>query len=468
MKSDIAMNTNEMPSSPQPQESVEEEKTLAGLLTQDTPDDYSVILYMLQAFVGMTICFFLILFVAPSVSFPLCILITAYLAYSEHRQGIHSPVTLSLAALYPVLYILLLTDSEYLPYFGLGVFAWLSIMGFVLLLLKKPMSMTYAKGKGSMRLHYVISIIWQVSWLLSFFSGLLLMPSVWYLIVPFCICLATFFVVIYLSFFDTKLLTRRKKEFTLGEYTFKQLAYPSPEFEEYIDFYALHVANEIFNKPEHYPALRERAHQIDAFEMKERIPFGAYHDGKLVGILAISIPGKGEIFPFEKATGSSFDSVRTMGPICDLGRMVIAKSYRERPDVLRGLLKAVLEVSLERDVVFMVAQVYPNASMFHFRLGFKTLFKRGDPRFTVDFGAIGVVIVFFNNLANTIFFQTQKINESTQLGDTVDELLAERWIKRMVVRHAFSRPEKRPWLHTIESIRHLVGPPPAQKEETPS
>lgn len=435
-----------------------------GLLTSETPDDYSAIFLLLQSLIFVAVTFVLILFVPAFYSIPLCFLSAAYMAFVEHKQNIHSPITLSLVVLYPLLYVLLLTESPYAAYFGIGVFAWLTAVGLALLIMKKPLTTLYSAGKGDMRLHYILSSIWVGSWGLSCISAYLLMPDIWYIITPFCITLVTFLVIIYLTFFDRWILIKREKEFTLGEYNFKQLSYPSKEFEEYIDFYAWHISNEVHKKPEGYQVLRDAAHKVDAFDAKGKIPFGAYHNGKLVGICAITLPVKGELLPVEQETPISFADIRKLGPMADVGRLVIAKGYRERPDVLRGLLKGTLEVALEHDMVFLMSEVFPSGSMFHFRLGFTTLFKRSHPNFTVTFDPVGTVVVFFNNLASTIFIQSEKINSSTQLGNTINEMLAERWIKRQVVKHAFSRKEQLPWLHTIDSIRYLIDLATARKE----
>lgn len=442
----------------------DERVAIRELLTRETPEDYTVVLFLLQAFVFTTVTFGLILFVPALYSIPLCFLISAYLACKEFRRKIYSPITISLVLLYPLLYILLLTENPYTAYFGMGVFAWLGIVGLGLLIAKKPLTALYSEGKGDMRLHYLLSSIWVASWILSLITAYVLMPDISYLIAPFCITLATFGIIIYFTFFDTRLLARRQKEFTLGEYTFKQLSYPSREFEEYIDFYAWHISHEVHKKPEGYQVLRDAAHKVDAFDSKDKIPFGAYHNGKLVGSCAITLPAKGELLPVEQQTPVSFAEIRKLGPIADVGRLVIAKGYRERPDVIRGLLKGTLEVALEKDMVFLMSEVFPSGSMFHYRLGFSTLFKRSHPHFTVTFDPVGTVVVFFNNLASTIFIQTEKINSTTQLGNSINELLAERWIKRQVVKHAFSRPEKLPWMHTIDSIRYLIDFASAKKE----
>lgn len=434
----------------------DEHATLRGLLTHETPEDYSAIFLLFQAFVFMTLTFGLILFAPALYSIPLCFLASGYMAFAESKRKIYSPITLSLVFLYPLLYVLLLTESPYAAYFGMGVFAWLAIVGLALLLIKKPLTTLYSRGKGDTRLHYIISSIWTASWALSFLSAYLLMPDTLYIVTPFCITFVTFCLVIYLTFFDKWLITKRQKEFVLGEYTFKQLSYPSKEFEDYIDFYAWHISHEVHKKPEGYQTLRDAAHRVDAFEATGKIPFGAYHNGKLVGTCAITLPVKGELLPVEQETPISFDDIRKLGPIADVGRLVIAKGYRERPDVIRGLIKATLEVALERDMVFLMSEVFPSGSMFHFRIGFTTLFKRSHPHFTVTFDPVGTVVVFFNNLASTIFIQSEKINSVTQLGNTVSELLAERWIKRLVVKHAYAKIENLPWMHTIDSIRYLI------------
>ena len=442
----------------------DERAVLRSLLTKETPEDYSTTFWLLLSLIFVAATFVLILFVPAFYSIPLCFTAAAYMVYAEHKRNIHSPITISLAILYPVLYVLLLTNHPYSAYFGLGVFGWLTIVGVTLLLMKKPLTTLYAQGKGDMRLHYIISSIWAASWALSFLTAYLLMPDIWYLIAPFCITIATFGLIIYLTYFDRWLLTRREKEFTLGEYTFRQLSYPSKDFDDYIDFYARHMSEEVLQDPENYQMLRDAAHKYDA-EAKAKIPFGAFHKGTLVGTCAIALSTREEKHPVEERTPVSFENVRKMGPIADLGRLVIAKNYRERPDVLRGLLKGVIEVAMEKDMVFFMSEVFRTGTTLHSRLGSTPLFKRSHPHYTVTFEPFGAVILLFNNLAATVFLGKEKLNSSTQLADIINQLLAEGWIKRQVIRHAFSRVEQKPWMHTIDSIRYLIDLATAKKEK---
>ena len=443
-----------------------ESDILRSLLTKEIPEeDYSSTIWVILSLVFVMATFVLILFVPAFYSIPLCFLAAAYMLYAERKRGIRSPIALSLVILYPVLYALLLTNHPYSAYFGLGVYGWMTIVGLTLLLMKKPLTSLYLKN-GNMRLHYILSSIWTGSFALSFSTSYLLMPDTLYLIAPFCITIATFVITFYLTYFDTWLVTRREKVFTQGDIVFKQLSYPSKEFEDFIDFYARHISDEVLKKPENYQELRDAMHKVDTIDSKDKISFGAYHNGTLVGTIALTLPVTGEKHPIEQETPVSFSRIRKVGPIADICRLAIVKGYREQTNVIRGLLKALIEVALERDIVFLTAEVFPAAATFHYRLGLSPLFNRSHPHFTVTFDLMGPVIMFFCNLAATIFLQKENINSSLKVVDPINKLLAERWVKRQILRHAFSRIEQKPWMHTLDSIRYLIDLDTEKKEKS--
>lgn len=434
-----------------------DKQTLVSLLTTETPRDYFIVYYLFISFIGILLSFGCLLFVPAQYATPICFLLTAMVVFIEIRRRIYSPITLSLLVLYPVLYFLLLTDNPYAAYFGMGIFAWLAILGSFLLLIKKPLTFFYTNELDSYYFHYIISVIWVVSWVICFVSAYLLMPSIWYLVVPFAITVLTYVLIIFLAFFDRWIITKRKTEFTIGDLTFKQLYYPSQAFEDYIDFYARHVSAEVHHKPETFQTLRDAVYNADLNETRDKIAIAAYYKGDIVGSCAISFPLKEELLPLEKNLKMSFGPMRKLGNIGDIGRFVIAPEFRARPDIFRGLLKGVLELALERDVAFLVAEVFPSASLFHHRLGFSTLFERSHPNYIIVFETTGRVIPFFSNLANTFFFKIDKISSATNIDNFVEHLLGVRWVRRQVIRHTFSKPEERPWMHTTESIRYLLG-----------
>ena len=438
---------------------------LRSLLTKEIPeDDYSSTLWVILPLLFVMATFVLLLFVPAFYSIPLCFLAAAYMLYAERKRGIRSPIAFSLVILYPVLYVLLLTNHPYSAYFGLGVYSWLTIIGLTLLLIKKPLTSLYLKN-GNMRLHYIISSIWTGSFALSSFTSYLLMPDTLYLIVPFCITIATFGITFYLTYFDGWLVTRRDKVFTQGDFVFKQVSYPSKEFDDYLSLYARHVSDEVLKRPEDYQVLREAMLKVDTIDSKDKISFGAYHNGTLVGTIALALPVTGEKHPMEQQTPLSFSSIRKVGPIADICRLSIVKGYREQTNVIRGLLKALIEVALERDIVFLTAEVFPTAVTFHYRLGLSPLFNRSHPHSTIP-SYMGPLIIFFSNLAATIFLQKENINASFKMVDPINKLLAERWVKRQILRHAFSRIEQKPWMHTLDSIRYLIDPDTEKKEKS--
>ncbi len=444
---------------PEPlQSEVQTERALEELLSKDTPENFFGVFYMLLSFLGIAANVILVLFVDSAIAFPICFALYAGIAVIEIKNGIYSPVTLSLVGFYVVAYLLYATDDPRLTYAGLGLFAWLSLVCLVCLLIRRPITTFYANGHGAMRFHLIISNIWFGAFVLSFISSFLLMPSVWYLLAPFLICISACLLVVYLSIFDLRFVTRREKEFTLGDYTFRQLSYPSPAYEEYAAFYSNLVALDTFQSPEKAADVRENLRTYDEAKESQKYIFGAYDQNKLVGCIGIATGGKGSAFPFEEKASCSLEALREMGALANVGRLGIAKEYRERTDVLRGLTKAVMDVCLERDVVFMFSEVLAGRYTFHARIGFSPFLPRAHPRHRISCPVFGDWIIFFNNLSHLIFFYRQKA-VAAQFGfsDILNAFLVERWVKRTVLRHVFAKVVDRPWMHTIASVRYLLG-----------
>lgn len=308
-------------------------------------------------------------------------------------------------------------------------------------------------------LHYLISSMWMGAFMLSFLAAWLLMPSLWYLIVPFLICVTVSVSTLYLTFYDKSLITRRAKEFTLGDLTIKQLSYPSKEYDDYIDFFSHALAMEVYESDEKIESLRESLREVDTVVSAERIVFAAYHNDKLVGTIGVAFDGKGKPFPFEEDMDLCADPMRKLGRIATTGRFGIAPEYRERPEVMTGLFKALLELALERDVAFVLAESFPARAMFYARLGFNSMYPRSDPRYVVHHPVMGDHLVFLCNISEFLFFHTMddKINRTFGFFDVINPLLIERYVKRMTIRHFFSSAAKIPWMHTITSIRYILG-----------
>lgn len=432
---------------------------LAGLLSKATPAKYPGVFFMLLAFSVMSASIILFLFVDSAIAFLLCLLLYLTIAILEFREKIYSPITISLVVLYIGTNLLNMTDSPYLPYSGLTIFAWLSVLCITLLVMKKPMTTFYTNGLGQMKLHYLISSLWAGGFILSFLAAWLLMPSIWYLIVPFIICASISCTTLYLTFFDKSFITKRDKEFVHADITVKQLVYPSKDYDEYIDFYSYALATEVYESEEKVSTLKESLRDVDTTVSAERVVFGAYHHGKLIGTIGVAFDGDGKPFPFEEDMGLCADPMRKLGRIATIGRFGIAREYRERPEVIRALFKALLELALERDVAFVIAEIFPPRAMVYARLGFTSLYPRSDPKAVVSHPVMGDHLVFFCNISEFLFFRTMddKINTTFGFFDVLNPYLIERYIKRMTLKHFFASPAHIPWMHTIGSIRHILG-----------
>lgn len=435
---------------------------LADLLTKEVPVNYFGVFHMLVAFLGMTASTLMILFVDSMVAFPLCLAIYLGMTAYEAKNGIYSPLSFTLVAAYAVMYGLMLRDSYYLPYVGLGTFALLALMSIVLFAIGRPLTTFYTHEHGSRFFHRLISGIWLGAFALAFLSGWLLMPDLLYLFVPFGICFCTCAFVIYLSFFDTKLITRRQKEYTKGAFTFKQIAYPSKEYDEYIDLYSGILIRDVYGEDKYDEEktleMKNGIREYDGITSQRKVIFGAYRDGRLIGTMGIALDAKEKPFPIEDVMECSLDPMRKLGKIVVIGRFCIEKQYRATADVIEGLFKSVFEYAVEHDTSFIVAEVLHNTSAYA-RLGFESLMPRSDPRFkNLSTPGMGSFQVLINNMAQGMFFaKKEALSQSLNMFNDINELLTERWVKRQVVRHAFSARAKRPWMHTMSSLRLQLG-----------
>jgi hypothetical protein len=325
------------------------------------------------------------------------------------------------------------------------------------LALKKPDSLLRTKGIGALALHMAGAWLWLAAFTLGALVLWFMPPGLARALLPPLLAFGAIAGVIYLNVFDGSIITKRKKVFTFGEFEIRQIDYDTPEFEDFLDFYSPLLASYPgFHNLMPIDKVREFVANMEK-DLSGREIFVAYHHGRIVGSTASAVENGSRPIPAEEALGFSFAPLFRLGRIANFGRFGIDERFRHNVDLYNALTKAAMDSCFANDVAFIIAEIFPKDIIYQTRLGYEPLFSRSDPRNRTDYGLIGELTILINNLANNILYDKTNLDAPFKFADHFDALLMERWLKRMLLLHAFQKPERCPWRYTIEAIRHILG-----------
>jgi len=415
------------------------------------------VLFMIFSFANMVVCLGIVLFAQHPVVYAICALLYALLLATELRFHIKSPVSISMLVLYIGLTVLNFHAEKYQGYTGIIVFSWLGVLASVLLLCKKPFTAFYSSGRGMRQLHYAVSALWCVTYILSLLASILLMPNVAFLIVPYILCVLCGILTIFLNFFWFGNRNEFQENFIIGEFSFRRAHHGSSEFVQFCDFYAqqIHIRNDVENgKTEQ--EISDIVADVERELGTDSYIFIATHETQVIGCIRCIVDRSARPFPLENDMQISFNPLRRLGKVLHIGRLAIDPAYRERPDVLCGLFKCFVDLALSKDVSFVVAESFFHRMPTYLKLGLEVLFERSDPRYTVKMPYGYICHPVYLNFSKLIFCRSDAAQNKYNFSNLINKYLADRWYKRNAVLQIFKSPEQWPWRLSLAQIRKIL------------
>lgn len=430
---------------------------IAANVEKDEKETLFPVLFMFLSFGSMIVGLGLISLFQDYYAYAMCALLYVAVVAVEFRFRIGSPVSISMLVLYTGLAILDYVTKDYTGYAGVVIFAWLTALSTILLLFGKPFTAFYSNGKGLRSLHVVSSLIWTAAYALSLLASVLLMPDVLYLIIPYALCISFGLLTIFLNLVWFGCGNGRQERFSIQEFEFHRLLVDSPEFPTFCDFFARQIYRP--GDDGNMNTVEEIAEIVSKTEKElaaDSYIFVAKDAGRIVGCMRCILDRKGRPFPLEIEMESSLDRLRKVGRLMHVGRLAVDDHYRERPAVLNGLFKCFLDLSLSRDVSFVVAEGYRHRLPTYLKLGFEIMFDRSDRRHAVKMAYGYVCYPMFMNFSFLVFNRGDASLKRYHFSDFINPYLAERWYKRAGLRYYFRPRQLWPWRFTLRQVKELV------------
>ena len=432
-------------------------ETVTGNIEKDEKETLFPVLFMFLSFGSMIVSLGLISMLQDYYAYSMCALLYIAVVAIELRFRIRSPLSISMLGLYVGLALLDYITKDYTGYAGIIIFTWQTVLSSTLLLYGKPFTAFYSNGKGLRSLHMASSLIWTAAYVLSLLASILLMPDVLYLIVPYILCVSTGLLVIFLNLVWFGRGHRRQDRFGIEEFEFRRLLSDSPQFPSFCDFYARQIYrpgddgnSKTVEDIAEVVSTTEKALGMDSYV------FVAEHEGRIVGCIRCVLDRDGRPFPLETEMSSSFDPLRRIGKVMYVGRLAVDHAYRERPDVLNGIFKCFLDLSLSKDISFVVAEGFSHRLPTYLKLGFEILFERSDKRHAIKMSHGYVCYPVYMNFAYLVFNRDDVALKKYHFSDFINPYLAERWYKRSALRY-FARSRLRwPWRFTLQQVRGIL------------
>lgn len=413
------------------------------------------IFFMFISLINLVFCLSFIFFIDIQIAFFISMLSYFCIMFLELQNNIKSPITIFIFCLYITLFTLTLFGIYFDHRTGVIIFSLLAILVGGLLILGKPFTSFYSSGRGIKSLHYTNSGLWFVAYILSLIASIYFVPEISFILVPYFICVLTGITTIFFSLCWFGPQNTRKKHFHINDIEFHQLSNNNnDQIEKYHQFFIENIVTDEKRKNLTMKELADDIFKSEADLENSTLIFCAFHHGKIVGCLRCVLANK-TAFPIEHDANLYLTHLRKYGHILQAGRFSIAEEYRERPEVMTGLFKCLIELALEKDISFIFGNAAIHRVPLYMKLGFNVLYPRSDSRSQVlmPYGTRCVPIVM--NFSKTIIKNREDANRYGFM-DYVNRYLIERWYKRAILRYYFRPLDKRPWEMEISQIREYL------------
>lgn len=383
---------------------------------------------------------------------------------AELRLSVHSPITAASALMVLSLAIVqhawdLDANAIYVPAI---FFTVLFLVGGLCLLRRRPASMYYSDGVGTPALHWWGSSIWVALYAAGAVIGLLLpwRPDAFWL--PALVVMAGVAITLWLQFVDLGPAHRRARRHQIGALRIEEI---EPAQAALVPFYTHYVREAAHSLKQGQQARRVSFDELLRLKMQSDAPswprtrfFAAYDGALMIGTISCTRRTSHAPLGVESSVTQPLrlQALAPYGAAMQVARFTIHPAYRQRQDVFRGLLGAVIEYALEQDIALVVTQAYPNVQPVYSKIGFIRL-SEGVVQ-VKDTGAAVVLMAF--NLARRVVCERNDSNGASQLVGTLNAYLSERYFKRQSLRSLLGF--KSLWTLTDAALADLCRRQPAR------
>ena len=406
------------------------------------------VFFMFISLVNLIFCLGFIFFIDLKIAFVIALSCYLLIVALELKHNIRSPVSIFMLMMYVVLTILSWFDIYIGHRAGIIIFTSLALLVGGLLLAGKPFTAFYSAGRGLRSLHYTNSALWLLAYLLSLFFSIWFVPEIEFILVPYAVCISAGVVTILLSLVWFGNANIRKDAFSINKFDFKRITSNTAEYQQFF------IDKVLSDEQRDHLLLEELQQEIahSTLDSHDNVMiFCAYDGAKMVGCIRCVLARQGPL-PIEHEANLDLQNLKRIGAVMQAGRFSIDEKYRERPEVITGLFKCLIELALAKDISFIVGNAATHRVTLYMKLGFHLLFSPSDPRSRVKlpYGTVCTPVIM--NFSNLII---KNRSEASKYGfiDHVNRYLLERWYKRAVLRYYLKKVSHRPWELAVKDIR---------------
>jgi len=410
-------------------------QTSGSYVHDDGPFLRAAVRLMLFGLAVMVLALFCLYFaplqIAPFISLGLY----SVLWGKERQLGVFSPVTRFMTAFYAVLSLarVFAADIAWSAYAAPMVYLFLAVLVFGLLAVGRPFTMYYSKGAGFYPLHRKMSLMWGSLHALAGISSIVLMPSLWFLLVPMVLMLAGAVGTIWLNFISMGRAYGRQKSFTNGRFRFEQVCNDAQRDQFYstiAEAYHADLQRAAGPRRRIDTATIEAEHRTsDAQRKGYTVPFLVYEGTRPIGGICMFLDHPQNGLPIESEASISVDQYRKKGRVVEMGRLGIHQRYRLERSVLTGLFKCVVEAAAERRAHTIMNDSFSFQVKLYSKIGFNPIseapYRCGDQGST-GYGLMAQPMAM--DLAKMVRLD-QTSTTSSEVRDVLQPYVIERFFK---------------------------------------
>ncbi|OPY03369.1 MAG: hypothetical protein A4E61_01112 [Syntrophorhabdus sp. PtaB.Bin184] len=425
-----------------------------------------LILFLLINYAAIIVSIAGVYFLPVAVSFPLCIAIYSSTLAAEIRYNRITPIVSLSLSLYLTIFVLYFVSGKdyFLLYAGPIFYFSLAFATLVLLAARHPFTLFYSRRRGLRSLHYAVSIVWSVVYVIAGVTSVLLMPHVAFILLPLGLVLAGIGITLYLQYFSFGRSNKRQKEFQLDRYRFREIG-DSVEARE--SFYAVSlgelwgtVGQTLRRDKVTQKDFTQRILDIDRSYQEDITRFAAYDNGRMIATIQCE-EDKRRGLPVEEFAGLRLDPLKKLGKVMGIERWSIRREYRFKPALALGLFKLFFEYALEHDVAFLIVYTYESLVEMEQKTGFVRIFD--DPVKNRLVGTETYLLLY--NLSRVIVNKVMNgSTTSAQLAPLLNPYLLERYYKRQALANLFRKEEAKTYNYTEQQLISMVRSETAKHE----
>lgn len=355
-----------------------------------------------------------------------------------------TPICILLFLIFFLLSILYFIFNQrwFLFYTGSFFYFPLALMGIVLLIIKRPFSIYYSGGKGMLSLHYTISVMWVVIYIVSATASIVLIPNPAFVYVPLLLMITGILVTIFLNYIYLGYSHIRKKEFNVNKYCVKEIR-DNKSIDEFYSLFSKEVWKAISISPKRsvksIAEYKEKIINLDSKYNNHIVRFMLYDNGRPIGAACCIMDSRVGL-PIEHK-GLRLEGIRKIGKILEIGDFTIDTGYRFKPEIFLGILKAIIDFALKEDIAFLVASSYEHSTALYEKIGLTKILDK--PVSGTISGLNSYLYVY--NLARAILYHKDISNSSThqQLMTMLNPFFLERYYKRQLISNIIKKNKRK-------------------------